>query len=67
MRRRALALRRETLTELATTDLAVVAGAQQQPNPTPLLNTIYPVEGCIIAVTIPCGGPPGSQMQCAGS
>jgi hypothetical protein len=69
MRRRSLALRRELLTELATSDLAGVAGANQDTKTvTTKLYTILPVEGCIIIVTgLPCGGPPGSQMQCAGS
>ena len=58
---RALALRRETLTELATTDLADVVGAQL---PTPAVQTL-PLKYCLIS-TLPCGGPPGSQMQCVG-
>jgi hypothetical protein len=62
MRRRSLALVRETLTELATSDLAGVVGAQvPTTTATPTLNIKY----CLIS-TLPCGGPPGSQVQCAG-
>lgn len=53
--RRALALRRETLSELGTNDLVSVVGAQ-----VPIVPTT-PLKECLIS-TLPCGGPPGSQM-----
>ena len=59
--KKTLSLARETLTELATSDLADVVGAQY---PTPVVQTL-PLKDCLIS-TLPCGGPPGSQAQCAG-
>jgi hypothetical protein len=65
MRTRRLALRREALAELSTGDLSRVAGGAL---PAPLT---LQVKDCLLRTIEPtwnpgaCGGPPGSQVQCA--
>ena len=59
MRRRTLALRRETIGQLATTDLESVVAAQY---PTPVVRTI-PVNDCISDVVITCTRPPSGQPE----
>lgn len=52
--RRTLALRRESLTELGTDELTVVAGAAAQLPPwTPVIHTL-PLDRCVVLVSFDC-------------